>query len=77
MVRIVHATITTTPERQLTPAQALTAERRIARSTAKNPLRRVHLACEERAVRDAVARLGDHVWCEKHAEFARVVRVVE
>ena len=69
--------VTTTPERQLTPAEARTAARRIARSTARNPLRRVHLACEERAVRDAVARLGDHVWCENHAEFARVVRVVE
>lgn len=76
MVRIVNATLAPrTPE--LTPSQARAAHRRIARSTAKNPLRRVHLDCELNAQRDPLAQVGDRVWCSTHQEFAVVVRVVE
>jgi hypothetical protein len=37
----------------------------------------VRLACCESAVRDALAQVGDRVWCDSHADFARVVSVVE
>ncbi len=46
--------------------------RRLARA---NPLRRVRLACHG-WVQDSVASVGDHVWCEQCADWARVIDVV-
>jgi hypothetical protein len=77
MVRIVNQSLATTRREDLTAEQRERALRRLARQTQRNPLRRVRLACCELSVRDAVAQLGDHVWCETHADFARVVDVVE
>lgn len=75
MVRIVNQSLAS--HRELDQAQRQRAERRLARQAQRNPLRRVRLACCERAVRDPVAQVGDHVWCDTHADFARVVAVVE
>lgn len=62
---------------RLTPAQERAARARLARHERANPLRRVLLACETRYQRDPVAVVGDHVWCDTHGDFARVVRVVQ
>lgn len=77
MARVINASPTGAPARELTAQQRRQAQRRLARRTAKNPLRRVRLACEERSQRDPVAVVGDHVWCETHNDFARVISVVE
>lgn len=76
MVRIVNQSLTTT-HAPLSGRDARRAARWIARSTARNPLRRVRVACEEQAQRDPLASLGDRVWCERHADWATVVEVTE
>ena len=77
MVRIVNQSLNTSRPGELSPAERQRAERRIARQRQRNPLRRVRLACDESSIRDETAVVGDHVWCEAHADFARVVDVVE
>jgi hypothetical protein len=62
---------------RLSAAQERAARIRLARRERANPLRRVLLECETRYQRDAVAAVGDHVWCDVHGDFARVVRVVQ
>jgi hypothetical protein len=76
VVRIVNDSLTPHP-RQLAADERRRAERRLSRRQAANPLRRVLLACETTYVRDPVAVVGDHLWCEAHADFARVVDLVE
>ena len=58
----------------LTAADRRRAERRIARQVAKNPLRRVRIDCCG-WVRDPLAVVGDWVWCETHADQARVLEL--
>jgi hypothetical protein len=76
MVRLVNQSLTAS-HAGLSARDAERAQRRIARTTARNPLRRVHLTCEPVAVRDPLARLGDRVWCDGHADWATVVDVIE
>ena len=76
MVRIVNDSLTP-HSRQLGADERRRAERRLSRRQAANPLRRVLLACETTYVRDPVAVVGDHLWCEAHADFALVLEVVE
>lgn len=75
MVRVLSGSDRT--RRRLTPAQQARGRARLARTTAANPLRRVRLACETTSRRDPVAVVGDHVWCDTHGDFARVVTVIE
>lgn len=77
MVRIVNQSLATSRGGELNAEQRERALRRLARTTQRNPLRRVRLACCEPAVRDALAQRGDHVWCDTHEDFARVVDVTE
>ena len=77
MVRIVNQSLNASRGEALSPAERQRAERRIARQRQRNPLRRVRLACDDSSIRDETAVVGDHVWCEAHADFARVVAVVE
>ena len=58
----------------LTPADRRRAERRIARQVAKNPLRRVRIDCCG-WIRDPLAVVGDWVWCDTHADQARVLEL--
>lgn len=76
MVRLVNQSLIAS-HAELSAQDAERARRRIARRTARNPLRRVHLTCEPVAVRDPLARVGDRVWCDNHADWATVVDVVE
>jgi hypothetical protein len=76
VVRIVNDSLTP-HRRELAAQERRRAQRRLTRRQAANPLRRVLLACETTYVRDPVAVTGDHLWCEAHADFARVVDVVE
>lgn len=76
MARVITGTYTHR-EVELSAADRRRAHTRLARAAAKNPLRRVTLACETAAQRDPDARLGDRVWCDQHADFAVVVSVVE
>jgi len=76
VVRIVNDSLTP-HRRELAAQERRRAERRLSRRQAANPLRRVLLACETTYVRDPVAVTDDHLWCEDHADFARVVDVVE
>lgn len=65
------------PTAELSTQDRRRAHRRIARQRARNPLRRILLACEVASQRDATAAVGDLVWCEEHADFAGVISVVE
>ncbi|AEE44912.1 hypothetical protein [Cellulomonas fimi] len=76
MVRIVNESLAAGGG-HLSVADRRRAARRLERRQAANPLRRVQLACEEHTQRDAVAVVGDHVWCDAHGDFSRVVHVVE
>lgn len=60
----------------LTDKQKSKGARTLARKQAHNPLRRVSLQCCG-WVRDPVGVIGDHIWCDTHADFARVVDVAE
>ncbi|MFC4616414.1 hypothetical protein ACFO3K_16930 [Cellulomonas algicola] len=76
MVRIVNQSLTAT-HAPISDADARRAARRLARTAARNPLRRVRVDCEPHAVRDPLATLGDRVWCDAHADWATVVEVTE
>ena len=76
MVRLVHQSLVTTRP-AISDRDAEAARRRIARRTARNPLRRVRITCEPHAVRDALATVGDRIWCDTHADWATVVEVTE
>lgn len=60
----------------LTASAARKAQALLAQHEGQNLRRRVRIECEEVLVRDASAVLNDHVWCERHRDFARVVEVV-
>jgi hypothetical protein len=77
MVRIVTGTYTATPPTELTATQKRKATAVLGRRAARNPLRRIRLECETRSQRDTSAVTGDRLWCDGHADFARVVSVVE
>lgn len=76
MARVINGTLTATRS-TLNDGERRRAQARLDRRAARNPLRRVLLACDERSTRDAVAVVGDHVWCATHEDFGRVVSVVE
>lgn len=65
------------PTRTMTHTDRRRAHRRLERIEVRNPLRRVTLDCDTSARRDALAVLGDAVWCDEHGDFGRVVNVVE
>ena len=76
MARVITGTYTRT-EHRITAADRRRGSNRLARTSKRNPLRRITLACETTAQRDPDAQLGDHVWCDVHADFAVVVDVVQ
>lgn len=76
MARVITGNYTS-KDISLTAADRRRGASRLARKAHRNPLRRVTLACETAAQRDPIAQVGDHVWCDNHAEFALVVKVVE
>lgn len=78
MARIVNSRLmTSTPARPvLTAADRRRAQRRLDRARARNPLRRVRLACHG-WVRDTSAVVGDWVWCEQCADVRKVAEVAE
>ena len=76
MARTFHPSSTTTTA-VLSDADSSRGRALLAKRTARNPLRRVRLECETTSTRDPIAVVGDHVWCETHGDFARVVSVVE
>ena len=77
MVRVVNSTLLATTPRALTPAQRRTAQRKLARLARSNPLRTIRLSCHEGPQRDAVAPVGDLIWCEKCPDNATEVSVRE
>lgn len=60
----------------LSAADIRRAERKLARTQAKNPLRRVFLTCHG-WVRDPLAQVGDWLWCDECADNRRVTEVAE
>jgi hypothetical protein len=76
MARIVDGRLSSSTAPELTPAQRRQALRRLERAAQRNPLRRVRLECHG-WVRDASAVVGDRVWCEACADFARAVELAE
>jgi hypothetical protein len=76
MARIVNGRLqaSTTPE--LTPQDRRKGERKLAEAFQANPLRVVRLPCHG-PIRDAGARVGDWIWCEKCSDLARVESVSE
>lgn len=77
MARIVNSRLVTTADaRRLTVEQRRTGERRLARATRRNPLRRVRLACCGWR-RDPTAVVGDVLWCERCADVRQVVELAE
>ena len=76
MARIVDNRLTASTSAVLTPQQRRRAQRRLARAAQANPLRRVRLECHG-WVRDPSAVVGDHIWCDQCADFARAVELAE
>jgi hypothetical protein len=76
MARIVNGRLqaSTTPE--LTTQDRRKGERKLAKAAQANPLRVVRLPCHG-PIRDAGARVGDWIWCEKCQDLARVESVSE
>lgn len=75
MARIINRNYEDT--RALTDEQRKDARRKLRATQNKNRMRRIRLACDDRATRDPSAQLGDHVWCETHSDWAQVVNVTE
>jgi hypothetical protein len=76
MARIVDRRLMASGSPVLTPHERRRAARRLARAQEANPLRRVRLACHG-WVRDPSARVGDLLWCDECADFARAVELAE
>lgn len=61
---------------RLTARQRARAQRQLDQLAAANPLRTIRLECHG-PIRDALAQVGDHVWCATCGEHARVASVRE
>ena len=77
MARIVNSALVATAPAELTPAERRRGERTLAKRQARNPLRRVRLACCERWVLDPSARVGDWLWCDVDGDLGRVTELAE
>lgn len=76
MVRIIDGRLSAPSTPTLSAAQRRAGTRKLARAARSNPLRTVRLSCHG-PVRDAVAIVGDWIWCETCADLAPVVSVRE
>jgi hypothetical protein len=75
--RIVNSALVGTAAVALTDSQRKSAQRRLARRQARNPLRRVRLGCCASWVLDPSAVVGDWLWCDSDDDLGRIVEVVE
>jgi len=76
MARIVNGRLRASTNPELTAQDRRKGERKLAKAFQTNPLRVVRLPCHG-PIRDAGARVGDWIWCDKCSDLARVESVSE
>jgi multidrug resistance efflux pump len=75
MVRLVNQSLMTSSQ-ELTAKQVQAAKATLSQAKKDNPLRRVRTSCCG-WVRDPLARTGERVWCDAHADWTNVVEHAE
>ncbi len=61
----------------LSPAERKKAEKLLAKMQRTNPMRRIQVDCCVGWRLDPSAQTGQWVWCDKHADWTRVVNAEE